>query len=186
MNSGPCRYHIKKLHHSYERICERLCAAFLFCCLLLCCVSCNLFTTVQSTPTAILQQPAAKLTYVAIGASDTFGIGADDPQTQNWPFDLSTLLGRQVHLINLGVPNIDVHNALGVELPVALDAHPDLVTIWLAVNDLADNVPVASYTHDLDLLLTRLRTKVPHARIAVANVPDLTVLPRFNSYDVPT
>ncbi|MBV9615361.1 MAG: hypothetical protein JO031_07895, partial [Ktedonobacteraceae bacterium] len=96
MNSGPCRYHIKKLHHSYERICERLCAAFLFCCLLLCCISCNLFSTAQSTPTAILQQPAAKLTYVAIGASDTFGIGADDPQTQNWPFDLSTLLGRQV------------------------------------------------------------------------------------------
>jgi len=75
---------------------------------------------------------------------------------------------------------------LGVELPVALDAHPDLVTVWLAVNDLADNVPVASYSHDLDLLLTRLRTALPHARIAVANVPDLTLLPRFKSANVRT
>ncbi len=128
----------------------------------------------------------AKLTYVAIGASDTYGVGADDPETQNWPADLSTLLGRQVHLINLGVPNIDVHAALGVELPIALDAHPDLVTVWLAVNDLADNVPVASYAHDLDLLLARLRICAPHARIAVANVPDLTLLPRFKSSNVQT
>lgn len=185
MNSGRCISCIKKLQVSYERICEKLCAGFFVCCLLFCCVACNPFST-QSTPTIVLQTPAAKLTYVAIGASDTYGVGADDPQTQNWPADLSTLLGQRMRLINLGVPNIDVHAALGVELPIALDAHPALVTIWLAVNDLADNVPVASYAHDLDLLLTHLRAAVPHARIAVANVPDLTLLPRFKSYDVQT
>ncbi len=186
MNSGWCRYCIKKNQHSNKRICKQLCATFAIGCLLLFCVACNPFSTVQSTPTAVLQQPAAKLTYVAIGASDTYGIGADDPQTQNWPADLSTLLGGQVHLINLGVPDIDVHDALGVELPIALDAHPDVVTVWLAVNDLAVNVPVASYAHDLDLLLARLRTAFPDARIAVANVPDLTLLPHFKSYNVRT
>jgi lysophospholipase L1-like esterase len=186
MNSGRCSYCIKKQQRSYKRICEQLCVIFVVCCLLLCCVACNPFSTAQSTPTSVLQQPPGKLTYVAIGASDTFGIGADDPQTQSWPADLSTLLGRQVHLINLGVPNIDVHNALGVELPIALDAHPDIVTIWLAVNDLADNVPVTSYSHDLDLLLTRLRAALPHVRLVVANVPDLTLLPHFNSYDMQT
>lgn len=185
MNSGRCISCIKKLQVSYERICEKLCAGFLVCCFLFFCVACNPFST-QNAPTIVLQAPAAKLTYVAIGASDTYGVGADDPQTQNWPADLSTLLGQRVHLINLGVPNIDVHAALGVELPIALDAHPDLVTVWLAVNDLADNVPVASYGHDLDLLLTRLQVAVPHARIAVANVPDLTLLPRFKSYAVHT
>ncbi len=186
MNSGQRSYCIKKNRHAYKRICEQLCATFFVCFLLLCCVACDPFSTVQSTPTSVLQQPSGKLTYVAIGASDTYGIGADDPLTQSWPADLSTLLGRQVHLINLGVPGIDVHNALGVELPVALDAHPDVVTVWLAVNDLVDHVPVASYSHDLDLLLTRLRAALPHARIAVANVPDLTLLPHFNSYNVRT
>jgi lysophospholipase L1-like esterase len=187
MISGRFRYYIKKFQNSQERIASRTCASFFVCCLLFCCVACDLFPIAQqSTPAAVLQQPSSKLTYVAIGASDTYGIGADDPETQNWPADLSTLLGGNVRLINLGVPNIDVHSALGVELPIALDAHPALVTVWLAVNDLADNVPVASYAHDLDLLLTRLRAALPHARIAVANVPDLTLLPHFKSYNMQT
>lgn len=184
MNSSRCGRCINKRQWTSQRIYHRLCATFVLCFLLLFCAACNPFATAQSTPTAVLQQPAAQLTYVALGASDTYGIGADDPQTQSWPADLATLLGRQVRLVNLGVPNIDVHNALGVELPVALDAHPRLVTVWLAVNDLVDNVPVASYAHDLDLLLTRLQTTVPHPRIAVANVPDITLLPRFASTDL--
>jgi lysophospholipase L1-like esterase len=178
------RYCIKIRRNSQVRIASRICAGFFACCLLFCCVACDPFsTTQQSTPTAVLQQPASQLTYVAMGASDTYGVGADDPDMQNWPADLSILLGRQVHVVNLGVPDINLHSALGVELPIALDEHPALVTIWLAVNDLAENVPVANYAHDLNLLLTRLRTALPHARIAVANVPDITLLPHFKSYN---
>ena len=129
------------------------------------------------------QTSGATVTYVAIGASDTFGIGANDPYNENWAADLAQKLGKNYHLINLGIPSITVHDALNEELPVALDAHPDLVTIWLAVNDLADGVPVSSYSHDLDLLIRRLKANSPHVRIAMANVPDLTLLPYFNSYN---
>ena len=132
---------------------------------------------------SVQQAPKARLTYVAIGASDTFGIGTDDPQTQSWPVVLAGKLAPDVRLINLGIPGIEAHGALTAELPVAIDAHPDLVTVWLAVNDLADNVSPSSYAHDLDQLLGRLRAAVPHARIAVANVPDLTLLPRFRGAD---
>ena len=97
--------------------------------------------------------------------------------------DLAGKLGNGVRLINLGIPGIDAHDALNVELPVALDAHPDLVTVWLAVNDLADNVPLTSYAQDLDTLLTRLQSAQPHTRIVVANVPDIALLPRFQSSD---
>ncbi len=131
----------------------------------------------------VQQPPPARLTYVAIGASDTFGVGADDPQTQSWPDDLAAKLGPGVRLINLGVPGITLHQALDVEVPVALDTHPNLVTIWLAVNDLADAVPVAAYAHDLDLLVSQVQKAAPHARIAIANVPDLTVLPYFSSLE---
>lgn len=127
--------------------------------------------------------PLAHLLYVAIGASDTYGEGADDPQAESWPADLATQLGSNVRLVNLGVPGILLHQALDVEVPVALDTHPQLITIWLAVNDLANNVPVASYTHDLNLLLTRLQAGAPAARIAIANVPDLTLLPYFSAFD---
>ena len=134
----------------------------------------------------VQQNPKARLTYVAIGASDTFGIGADDPTSENWAADLAAKMGSGVRLINLGIPGITLHQALSVEVPVAIDAHPDLVTIWLALNDLANNVPIDSYTHDLDLLLSRIQAAAPHARIAIANVPDLTLLPYFNTTDPQT
>jgi lysophospholipase L1-like esterase len=156
---------------------------FLLALLLPCLTACTLpFSSTKPATNSrlVLQQaPAARQIYVAIGASDTYGIGSDDPDEQNWPADLTRLLGHNTRMINLGVPSIDAHQALNVELPVALDAHPDLVTIWLAVNDLADQVPVNSYAQDLNTLLSRLHSELPHARIAVANVPDLSYLPRF-------
>lgn len=121
------------------------------------------------------QSQAAEPAYVAIGASDTFGIGTHDPYTQNWPTDLAGLLKQPAHLINLGIPGITLHEAMSSELPIALEAHPALVTIWLAVNDLAAHVPVNGYAHDLNTLLSRLQAVAPHARIAVGNVPDLTM-----------
>jgi lysophospholipase L1-like esterase len=130
----------------------------------------------QSSNTAlhVQQEPKARLTYVAIGASDTYGTGTEDPQSESWPSDLTRFLGKSVRLINLGIPDVHTDEALNIESPVALDAHPNLVTVWLAVNDLADNVPPETYARNLDLLLTRLQTGVPHARVAVANVPDIT------------
>ncbi|MBA2681356.1 MAG: SGNH/GDSL hydrolase family protein [Ktedonobacteraceae bacterium] len=146
-------------------------------------VACSPFPNEGVKNFTLQQAPKARLTYVAIGASDTFGYGTEDPATQSWPFDLAHRLGSDVHLVNLGIPGIDVHQALDLELPVALDAHPDLVTVWLAVNDLVDKVPLKSYREDLDTLFTRLQTAAPHARIVVANVPDLTFVPRFRTTD---
>ncbi len=143
--------------------------------------SCTTSHTITSNILSVQQAPTSRLTYVALGASDTFGIGTDDPQTESWPVDLTQQLGAGVRLVNLGIPNIHLANALNVELPIALDAHPQLVTVWLAVNDLADQVPLSSYSHDLDQLLTSLQAANPQLRIAVANVPDLTLLPHFQN-----
>src|SRR5215467_2393063 len=129
-----------------------------------------------SNPKQINQGSSSQITYVAIGASDTFGIGTSDPYMENWPTELADKLSQKVHLINLGIPGITLHDALRLELPIALDSHPQLVTIWLGVNDIADNVPVHSYSQDLDLLLTRLVSRAPSAHILIANIPDLTLL----------
>ena len=137
----------------------------------------------SSNPKQVNQASHSQITYVAIGASDTFGIGTSDPYTQNWPSDLAEKLGSGVHLINLGIPGVTLHDALSTELPVALDSHPELVTIWLAVNDLADKVPINSYSYDLNLILNRLQSNVPNARILIANVPDLTLLPYFATFN---
>ena len=149
-------------------------------------VSCGQSPVGQTSASSKVQQQqksGTTVTYVAIGASDTFGIGANDPYHENWASDLAQKLGKDYHLINLGIPSITVHDALNEELPVALDAHPGLVTIWLAVNDLADGVTVSSYSHDLNVLIRRLKANSPHVRIAIANVPDLMLLPYFSSYN---
>ncbi len=138
----------------------------------------------KSGTAASHQQSTKLITYVAIGASDTFGLGTEDPYEENWATDLVDLLGpSHIHLINLGIPGITVHDVLHLELPIALEAHPDLVTIWLGVNDIVANVPANSYASDLNTLLARLRASSPHARIAIANIPDLTLLPFFAGHD---
>ncbi len=138
----------------------------------------------QSSATTSHQQSVKQITYVAIGASDTFGIGTYDPYDDNWPTDLAALLGpSHIHLLNLGIPGITAHDALNLELPIALDSHPDLITIWLGVNDIVDKVSAISYASDLNTLVSRLRANSPHARIAIANIPDLTLLPFFAQSD---
>jgi acyl-CoA thioesterase I len=122
--------------------------------------------------------PVPRLTYVAIGASDAFGIGTEDPDRESWPTILSRLLGPDVHLINLGIPGEVVSQARLMELPIALAANPDVITVWLAVNDLADGIPLVDYRKQLQSLLTSLRQGT-HARIFVGNIPDLTLLPHF-------
>jgi lysophospholipase L1-like esterase len=131
----------------------------------------------------VYQGSSSQITYVAIGASDSFGIGTSDPYMENWPTDLADKLNQKVHLINLGIPGITLHDALSLELPVAIDAHPELVTIWLGVNDIVNAVPIHSYSHDLDLMLASLESHAPSAHILIANIPDLTLLPYFASYN---
>ncbi len=150
------------------------------------CISCGQSPEGRASNTSNQQQVnliSSQFTYVAIGASDTFGIGTSDPYTENWPTDLADKLNQKVHLINLGIPGITLHDALNLELPIALDSHPNLITIWLGVNDIADKVSVTSYSHDLDLMLTRLAYQAPSAHILIANIPDLTLLPYFASYN---
>jgi acyl-CoA thioesterase I len=119
--------------------------------------------------------------YVAIGASDSYGVGTDEPARESWPAVLAHYLPPGTHFVNLGVPGILLHRAVEVELPVALDAHPTMVTVWLAVNDLAAGVPLPQYRHDLGVLLGTLR-QATHARVLIANVPDLTLLPAFRAH----
>jgi acyl-CoA thioesterase-1 len=120
-------------------------------------------------------QPAVPRTYVAIGASDSVGVGANDPATEGWVPRFGGRLGRDVQIVNLGVSGSTLAQALDEQLGPAVDAQPDVVTIWLAVNDLNARVPLERYATDLDTLLGQLETTT-HARVLVGNVPDLARL----------
>jgi lysophospholipase L1-like esterase len=126
-------------------------------------------------------QAQKPLTYVAIGASDAVGIGAANPQTDGWVPRLGARLGPNVRVVNLGVSGSTLSQALDEQLGPALDAHPDVVTVWLAVNDLNAGVSLDQYSSDLDSLLGQLEPT--HARVLVGNVPDLRPLAVYRGID---
>lgn len=129
-------------------------------------------------PVSVQQLLDGPVTYVALGASDAVGVGSQQPATQGYVPLLEKHLPQGSHLVNLGVSGIRLHEALKKELPRALAAQPKLITIWLVANDLVGKVPYASYMHDLNTLLQQLRAGTK-ARIVMANLPDLTLLPAF-------
>lgn len=122
------------------------------------------------------------LTYLALGASDAFGIGAT-PLTNGYVYRIEVALDNErpdpTDLINSGVPGAladDILDALDVALTVGI--RPDLVTLWTGANDLTQGRSPADFEADLETMLTRLRRETG-AMIFLADLPDLTALPRF-------
>jgi lysophospholipase L1-like esterase len=123
------------------------------------------------------------LRYVAIGASDTVGVGANVPEQESWPAVLHRRLPAGSQLVNLGVSGSLLRQALDQQLPVAVDSAPDLVTVWLAVNDYGARAPLEPYLADLGTLLGELRSKT-RATVLVGNVPDLSSIPADGRFDL--
>jgi acyl-CoA thioesterase-1 len=134
-------------------------------------------TPPQTTPTTT---PVPPVIYVALGASDAVGIGADDPNTQGYVPRLIARLPKGSYTLNLGISGDTIDPALANELPQALAAHPTLVTVWLTANDFRACVPLAQYAADLNSLLGQLQAQTT-AKVFVANLPDMSLLPALQN-----
>lgn len=122
-------------------------------------------------------------TLVTLGASDAYGIGLYDPDRDNWPTRLASELPQPTHLVNLGIPGATLAQAQQEELPVAIAQHAQIVVLWLAINDIINNVPLATYSTELRATLATLRTESPGTHVFVGNVPDLASVPYFDGRD---
>jgi acyl-CoA thioesterase-1 len=132
-----------------------------------------------ATPDAAAAAPPQ--TYVAVGASESVGVGADRPLIEAWPRVLfRTALDRNTVFVSAGVENSTVTDALDDQLPLVLELRPTLVTVWLNVNDLAAGVPVATYEQQLTGLVQALRQD-GRARVLVANTPPVDELPVYQA-----
>ena len=136
---------------------------------------------VSATACVARAQAPKPTTYVAIGASDAVGVGATDPETEGWVPRFAAHLGPNARVVNLGVSGSTLAQAVEEQLGPAVDAQPDVVTVWLAVNDLNSRAPLDGYAADLDTLLGQLETT--HARVLVGNVPDLSRLAVYRGID---
>ena len=120
-----------------------------------------------------------QVVYVAVGASETAGVGSDHPLREAWPQVLfRTALPPSTVFVNLGIPGATVATALREELPQAVEVAPALVTVWLNVNDLLLGVAPADFERDLGTLVRGLR-RGGGTRVLVANVPPLDRLPAY-------
>ncbi len=120
--------------------------------------------------------------YVAVGASETIGTGSDLPERDAWPHVLArTALPPSTTVVNLGIPGATVATALREELPRALELEPDLVTVWLNVNDIVCGVTPAHFERDLGALVGAL-CRSGRSRVLLANVPPLDRLPTYLAY----
>lgn len=131
----------------------------------------------RSAATAPAPDP---LVYVAVGASETVGVGAADPAREAWPRVLRDRELPDATFVNVGVSGATVRAALDRQVAEALAAEPDVVTVWLAVNDLATLVPVADYERQLQRLVGLLRRE-GRTEVLVGNVPDLWRLPAYRA-----
>lgn len=134
-----------------------------------------------ATPASASPAPAdPPRVYVAVGASETVGVGADDPATQAWPRVLHDRALAGTRFVDVGVSGATVRDALTGQLARALAEDPDVVTVWLAVNDALSLVPVADYEQSLGDLVHALR-QGGRTEVLVANVPPLDRLPAYRA-----
>jgi lysophospholipase L1-like esterase len=179
---------MKKLFRGWFSRCFSI-TVLLFCLILSACAAGGSSKAVNATHSSSIpatataqpttgQTPQHAVTYVALGASDAVGVGSNVPGAQGYVPLIAAHLPKGSRLINLGVSGIQLHDALTEELPLALSTSPNLVTIWLVANDFVGGVPYSAYMQDLSTLLQQLHTRT-HARLVMANLPDLTRLPAF-------
>jgi lysophospholipase L1-like esterase len=119
--------------------------------------------------------------YVAIGASETTGWGSDQPLRDGWPRVLHrTALPVGSIFVNMGIPGATVAQAMAEEVEATVAARPDLVTVWLNVNDIVRGVSTEEYERQLESLVKAVRWRAT-TRVLVANTPPLEQLPAYEA-----
>ena len=116
-----------------------------------------------------------RIVWAALGASDATGEGLANPATENWVARIGAGLPPDVTVANLGESGSRLADARERQLPAALALGPDVVTLWLVVNDLVTGSSLPEYERDLAAVLTDL--SAIDCAVVVGNVPDLTRVP---------
>ena len=132
----------------------------------------------------MMMEPPERIIYLAIGASDAVGVGAD-PLTQGYVFRIAGELDGRVDLVFLaplaipGATTEQLDSAL--ELFLESEIEPNLVTVWTGPNDLIRGDDAGDFEDELAEIFERLRDRTD-GLIVAGNIPDLTQLPRFRNH----
>jgi acyl-CoA thioesterase I len=126
-------------------------------------------------------EPPDRIVYLAIGASDAAGVGAE-PLTNGYVFRIAEELDQHVNevfLAPLAIPGANTEQLDGaLELLLESEIEPGLVTVWTGANDVIRGEDADDFEDELEDMFERLRDHTD-GLIVAANIPDLTELPRF-------
>lgn len=140
--------------------------------------ACNSAPSERAVPNEPSQASEPAGVYAALGASETAGLGTRSPEVEAWPQVLRADALPHYGIVNLGISGATVEDALTGQVPEARAADPDVVTVWLNVNDLLRGVPLNEYQRSLSELLAELQAIEPD-QVLVANTPPIEDLPAF-------
>lgn len=116
-----------------------------------------------------------RFVYVAMGASDAVGIGGTGGGYVPLIADRLRQRLPRTTVRNLGISGATLEEIVEVELPEAISARPDLVTIMAGGNDVVQGVDPDDFRASLRYLLERVVRLT--RRVVVATVPNIALLP---------
>jgi len=147
-------------------------------------VACGAETPAALHPAPPIPPAGRAEVYVALGASETVGVGLDDQPLRlrdTWPqLFFNEALPRAATYYNLAVPGSTTADALQQELPQALALHPTVATVFFTVDDLVQGVPAAGYEANLDRIVHALR-QGGGTVVLVGNAPHIDRLPAYQA-----
>ena len=129
-----------------------------------------------AVPTSPLPSSAARrISYAALGASETAGVGAH-PLDHGYAYLVHDSLDGSVDAFaDTGIPGATLAEAQQTELNRALAIHPTVCTMFFGVNDIRAGVALSDFTAALaDSVATLRRTG---ANVLVIGIPSLSQLP---------
>lgn len=114
------------------------------------------------------------LKYVALGDSLTAGVGASAVST-TYPYQLAARVAekqqRPVTLVNLGVPGAAAEDVFLNQVPQVLAFAPDIVTLFVGVNDLHQRTPLPIFEARVKAIVRAVQST--STRVYVIRLPYL-------------
>lgn len=101
--------------------------------------------------------PVPRVAFVTIGSDATSGADVDDALHDLWSQRLfAAALPPQAVFVNLATRGATASDALREQVPVALELHPTIVTVWLT-GDLDAGTPAGAYEADLTRVIEQMQ-----------------------------
>lgn len=125
--------------------------------------------------------PRTPLTYVALGDSTVYGLGASSP-TRHYVARLFDRLRDEypaARLLNRGACMATAADVLAQQVPEAVLERPNLVTLSVGPNDLRRGFSPQDFARRVEVILERLHRET-EATVVVNQLPDMAFCPRFS------